>query len=390
MPPSPHAPYPAYFGLRSGRTSFLVSPNTNPGDLFGQDYKNTFSDIYAQMEERSYSSLGYKAVIWGDFGLGKTQFFRHVCITINRPAEFGVTPIPLLPVYIKQHALKSKAAFAEFASELLRALGVTEVGRAAEIYVADHGMEEIESLASSPNIPIAFEVLARYPGRARQLAFEWLCGSKLTAAEASNIETAAGRISGQLTKGKDFASVMCILALIILKVDGKILTYLVDEAERLESISDPDTFAQWLDGLRGITELEGLGVVFAVGSATRDNVPDLLLENEIERRIGPTGYRQLENLAESDIRDFLMDALAAMRDTSVAVALTGVTLDADQQKIWPFDESGFDAFVDYCQNAPLANRPSEILNSLQNLAARCYREGKSAIDSGLVTSVLNP
>ena len=67
-----------YFGLRDNRSSFLIEPEKDADVLFGDDYKKRFSDVYTNLEERSYGALGYKAVLWGDFGLGKTHFLRHL------------------------------------------------------------------------------------------------------------------------------------------------------------------------------------------------------------------------------------------------------------------------------------------------------------------------
>ena len=53
-----------------------------------------------------------------------------------------------------------------------------------------------------------------------------------------------------------------ILSMMVYATEQKVLTYLVDEAERLKNIGDPDAIEQWLDCLRGTQSSRALGLIF--------------------------------------------------------------------------------------------------------------------------------
>jgi hypothetical protein len=388
MPNASKPPFDEYFGMKNGRKSFLIEPDKDPQVLFGADYREHFGDIYNKMEERSYASLGYKAVLWGDFGLGKTHFLKHLLFSIENPSAANVDAINVYPIYIKLSGLTRKAPFSAFAADLIRSIGSDNLGNIAGSYLNASGTTQLRQLAATESIATAFEVMGRFPGLARQHAIQYLCGEKLSTEQLRNIETPTGRVIGQVTKGKEFGSILQIIATMVLNSTGKVLTYLVDEAERLRNITDADAYEQWLGCLREITDLNGLGLMLTIGAVDRDQLPGLLLENEIETRISPLGYIRLENLGESNIIDFLRDALQRMRDVSTAAAAANLSLQGTAADIWPFDQSGFDTFIDFCQTAPHANKPREILKALQEVTGRAYREKRPIIDSALVSSVL--
>jgi hypothetical protein len=383
-----------FYGLRNGRTSLSLDPDRNVEDrglLFGDDYQQKFEDIYDKLEELSNAKLGYKAVYWGDFGLGKTHFLRHLQYIVQNPDKIGKTPIAVRALYVKCSAFKRRAPFADFAAELIKALSPDDLGRLVSQYVDMKGAHALREVANSDNIADAFGVIGNFPGLARQNAIRWLCGEQLTSTDLDNIAAAGTRLSGILCKGKEFASVIAIIAELVSTVEDKVLTFLIDEGEKLRNISEPDAYENWIDSLMAITELKKLGLIFTIGAGTRDKLPDLLEEPEIQRRIDLTGYVELPILSESNIRDFVEDALAGLIDLSISAAAadSGVTAKSENANIWPFSKEGMEAFVLHCQEGDNANKPSAILTGLQILVLRAYRLKTVPIDESFVEGVLS-
>jgi hypothetical protein len=382
-----------FYGLRNGRTSFSLDPDRNIEDrglLFGDEYNDKFETIYEKLEELANAKLGYKAVLWGDFGLGKTHFLRHLQYIIENPAKIGKSPIAVLPLYVKCSAFRRRAPFADFAGELIRAFPAQQLGTIVSQYLHSKGAEELLNVANSESIASAFAVVGNFPGLARQNAIRWLCGEHLTSSDLENIEAAGAPLSGVISKGKDFAGVLAVLAELVSTVEGKVLTYLVDEGEKLRNVTEPDAAENWLDCLMAITELKKLGLIFTIGAQTRDRLPLLLVEEEIERRIDPTGYISMDPLAESDLIDFVKDTLAAFVDvsSSTAAAANNINPGSAEAEIWPLNQAGLDAFVEYGKNGPQANKPSSVLNGMQTLILRAYRIGATPIDADFVEGVL--
>ena len=189
-------------------------------------------------------------------------------------------------------------------------------------------------------------------------------------------------------------------------VHGKVPVYLVDEAERLQNISNVDTFAAWSAALRELTELTKVGMVFFVGALTRNELPQLLLLDEIRRRIGVVNYVEFQNPSRDAIRDFLVELFATsiqkgevpsdLRSAVVEAALSSevpaelqelTAAPPDALSTYPFTPAAFEEFVEQVSTGDAASKPSEVLKRVQKVAQRAMRADARTIDAKLVEAL---
>src|SRR5438094_8759752 len=84
-----------WYFMRPGFTRFRMEPETDPQYLFGIKDRRQRDHLLSAIEEECYSHDGHKAVVFGDYGRGKTHQTRNIMYEIGRRG------LPLLPMYIK-------------------------------------------------------------------------------------------------------------------------------------------------------------------------------------------------------------------------------------------------------------------------------------------------
>jgi hypothetical protein len=213
-------------------------------------------------------------------------------------------------------------------------------------------------------------------------------------------------ITPQLTDSRRFGSVMRGLSHIYATVDGKGIQYFIDEAERFNNISNADTFATWLVCLRELTEVPGVGLMFFVGANTRNALPVLLMQEEINRRIGVVNYMELLGPGRDDLRAFMLELFATCirkgeppaqhrdalsddaKDATVPAELVEITGgDARKLETYPFEPNAFDEFIENALAGQTSSKPSEVLIRILKVAQRAIRRGQPTIGTAIVNEI---
>jgi hypothetical protein len=209
----------------------------------------------------------------------------------------------------------------------------------------------------------------------------------------------------QLSDSREFGAVMRGLAHIYATVDGRVLLYLVDEAERFENVTNVDTFAGWLAALRELTEISGVGLMFFVGAVTRNQLPTLLLSEEVMRRIGVANYVEFTNPSRDQLKAFLLELFSTFiakgpmpaphnevvgddaRNAAIPEELRLIAPDAAALEAYPFEPDALDEFVEHVATGHMASKPSEVLIRLLKASQRAMRKDKHVIGRSIVNEV---
>lgn len=384
--------------MRDGFDTFRFEPDKHRQYLFGVPERRQRDFLLGEIEQSTYSTDGQKAVLFGDYGRGKT----HICHNL----EYVITKrgLAVLPIYVKCPAFKSKEPFATLFGQMLLGHPSTEIQRVANAYatrVQKGDSKPLEQVIRSEGIARVMAVGLAAPNLDAVInSIRWLSGEpKISMAISPALKP-------QLTDSKDFGEVMRGLAHMFIEIDGKTPLYLVDEAERLESVTNPDVYASWLASLREISEIINVGIVFFIGANSRNNLPALLLNDEIQRRIGVSNYFEFLSASRDQLRTFVDELLrTAIRkgpvpepqkdvvsptalDEAVPAGLIEIVGD-DPAKLaaYPFDPDAYDEFVDQVVGGPYASKPSEVLIRLQKAAQRAIRLDKQTIDLDIVEAI---
>src|SRR5580700_3614373 len=106
-----------WFFLKPTFTSFKISPTRHPQCLFGKEDSELRDTLLTSLEESTYSQLGYRAIIVGQAGRGKTQLANHLLYTAHQK-DFA-----LELVYVDCPTIPSpKASLSVFFSQVLKSL----------------------------------------------------------------------------------------------------------------------------------------------------------------------------------------------------------------------------------------------------------------------------
>lgn len=388
----------SWFFLRPGFASFKITPETQPGLLFGTREQKKRDILLGEIEGACYSRAGYKAVVFGDYGRGKTH------LSLNLKFKSARDGLGVVPIYLKCSAYTAKEPFSTLFGQFLRELNLVDVRRVTTEYfkmVADGKARPIREIVHLEDVAVAIENGLQLPNdNVVRDTMRWLGGEKVT------MTLVAAQLKDRLTDSREFGAVMRGLTHMYREVDGKVLLYFLDEAERLENITHIDTYAAWTAAFRELTEIEGLGLIMFIGAVSRNALPTLLLSDEIMRRVGIANYVEFQNPGRDDIRDFLIELLGTLvrkgpvpdvhqpamspeaLDDEVPEGLTETTGgDEDRLRFYPFEPDAFDDFVEQIAIGDMSSKPSEALIRLTKAATAAMRKDKKTIDSKIVDDI---
>jgi len=389
----------SWFFMRPGFSTFRLEPEKHPQFLFGTRERRQRDYLLGEIEGACYGKDGYKSVIFGDYGRGKTHMCHNLQFEIKRQN------MAINPVYIKCSAYISKEPFQSLFREMITRHRTDDVKRVATEYVRltkEGGAQPIRDIVQSEDIAFVINNgLTAVNEEAVRNCMRWLGGEPKVP-----MQLISNSLKPQLTDSRDFGAVMRGFAHMFSTVDNNVLLYLVDEAERFENVTNVDTFAGWLASIRELTEIPGVGLMFFVGALSRNNLPTLLVQEEVMRRIGVANYVEFQNPSREELRDFLLELFATfVRKGEVPEQHRGVVADdardpvvpeelqrltggeAKRLETYPFEPDAFDEFIEQAAAGHMSSKPSEVLIRLLKAAQRSMRKNQHTIGRAIVEEV---
>jgi len=164
---------------------------------------------------------------------------------------------------------------------------------------------------------------------------------------------------------------------------------MVDEAERLREIRRGDPYNLWLEALREIFRRPTLGLLMFVIAEGRDDIPELLYEEEVMSSIGSNNVWESAGFGGDSAGSFLRDLLTHViqREPCPPCLTTLLGESNESLETYPLTADAFDEFVAY-HSRPPANRPREMLNNLEAAARRAISRNKRFIDMPVLQEIL--
>lgn len=392
--------------MRPGFVDLRLEPETHSQFLFGERDRRLRDELLDGIEEGHLGGEGQKAVRYGDYGRGKTHQSRNLI------HEIGRRGLPVKPVYVKAIEFRKNEPFATLFGQMIEALGSHEVnGLATEFQrrVAAGTAQPLETIIASEDILEVFKRLSNPTMEYVRYALRWLGGdTSLTKQERNQLFTGLGN---PVSVSREFGEVMRGFAHMYETVDERMLLFFIDEAERLREITNPDTYWSWSACWRELLEIVGVGFIFFVGAKTRDDLPHLLVSDEILGRIGSTNYKDILNPGHDELKAWVLEFLqtyfrkgsvpAPLReavaeavgedsadDAEVPEELRALTGDnAEALAAYPFTPDALEAFVTQCVTEELANKPREVLKRLRKAAAKAAIKGERIIGEEIVDQI---
>src|SRR5262245_2042613 len=165
-----------FFFMRDGFQTFRLEPDKHNFLLFGKRDRAQRNHLLEHLEEASYSLEGYKSVIIGDYGRGKTHQSKNI------EFEIESRDLSLYPIYVKCIEFKAKESFSTFFKELVTGISTEHLQRLAKEYEerrAKGDVSALETIIGDEDVARVFRhgLSAPNPDVVR-LSMRWLGGEQ--------------------------------------------------------------------------------------------------------------------------------------------------------------------------------------------------------------------
>lgn len=391
----------SWYFMRPGFGTFMLEPERHRHVLLGESDREFRDHLLREIEGATFSNDGFKAVIYGDYGRGKTHLVQNLVFLAEKRS------MKVVPIYIKSSAYISKEPFQNLFKEFVTRLRAEDVKRVAEAYrkrVEEGSAPSLESIVQFEEISFVMEEgLTAVNLNIVRTSMKWLGGE-----DKVSMGTIREGLKPRLNDSREFGAVLRGLSHMFITIDGKVPLYLVDEVERFQNVVNVDTQYQWLASLRELTEIPGVGFIFLIGAKTKNELPIFFVQDEIVRRIGSTNYKEIFNPGREQLREFVCELLStcirkgevpeAQReflsrealDASVPDELKTITGgSADRLESYPFELDALDSFIEQLATDSMASKPSELLIRVQKCARKAMLEDKRMISRKMVEQSSN-
>jgi hypothetical protein len=194
----------------------------------------------------------------------------------------------------------------------------------------------------------------------------------------------------QITDEAQLARNVGALGEVLLVGEGKNLIFLVDEAERLQTIISGDHYWIWLSSLRELFRKPAVGLVLFTIASGRDDVPQILWQEEISSVIGANNIYAAPTFAKTHAESFLRELLSTViRRDPMPQGLKDLLAGAGESiDTYPFTTEAFEEFVGHYAMSTATSIPREIINGLERCARRAMTLDKKLIDMAVLNKVI--
>jgi len=365
--------FPEWFCLADGRRNFQIDPVRDKAFLFGEPTWER--DIDARLRRAQLLGEPVRLVWWGQYGIGKTHRLRHTEHLVGaRSYRYHTT-------YVVATDIQDKTGFDRLHYELVNSLSKDRMRAHVSSYLLKLRTQPdlVPPLADvARNVGDVEAALRSFGGDNEQLvtpAWRFLCGLELK----GNDLALANVTKSALDSSLDFVAVLSALATIFALETGKELLFLVDECENFARVTNKSAENRWQESIRSLLDVRNLSLVMAVGAERQENLPKIILQPDIVRRIQKDNYVQMAAFTKPVARTFIEGMLKQWIDAEKVATREAELRDEPgfDKACFPFTSKAFDKFCDWAVIDPRAAKPSVIIDKLNSIAAEAYfRDGK--------------
>ncbi len=368
----------SWFGLKTEHNDFSIETDTDAKQFFARHDLN--DDLMAKLRRSFRTGNPPKLVLYGYWGWGKTHTLRHMQYKIETSADF-----PAIVVFVEMPDITMKSTFQVAHSALLDALGFDRAKQWVLLYQTrhpDNARELIQDFTQSGDIATAFANMLAF-GEGSRIAWDWLRGISLSAADAR----LAG-LSPGLSQSTHFVKVLQMFGRLARDVEGKMLVFMLDEAAKLDYVSNPDAVNHWLNAFKLLADSQTKEVGFIVSGSYTD-MSDMALplqDEQVVGRFGDPNYIPLRPLDEEDTKTFVTSLLQEWIDPAKRKEITNNwAVQADDETVtdttFPFTEPGLDLTVQYACRQGGYTSPRDIQVTLDDLLNRAIDDGRHIVSA---------
>lgn len=374
-----------WYGLKDERKDFTIENAADGQLLFAR--ANLDDQLQAILRKSFRTGNPPKLVLFGDWGYGKTHTLRHIEYVISSNADFAAQC-----VFVELPDITAKSTFQVAHAALLDALGLDRAKTWMLQYQTKHQSKAqglIQGVTQSEDIAKAFLTLISF-GESGRICWDWLRGVSLSAADARSVGLAP-----VLDQSNQLVAVLKMLGRLSLDIDKKVLVLMIDEAAKLNDVTNGDSIGHWRNAFKLLADkgTRELGVVISASFVDVDDMPKMLADEQIRSRFSPDHYIQLNSFGPDEAMDFVSALLVNWVDSSKRDALLNkFENEKDEEDVsetsFPFTLPGREKFIEYaCRNGNITN-PRDLQSTLDTILNGAIDGNRHILSSNYMYQIL--
>lgn len=346
-----------------------------------------------------------KFFIYGRYGGGKTHTLSHIQHLLRHDRDSLGIYQETEPILAEVPPLRAKEQWKTMHEHFLDTVGKALVKEAIQALVAEAGGDvpgalrdhdvlrfgEASLQASQASI---FRAML-FGGHQETTAWEWLKGKALSTDQAATLQTETN-----LTRPSDYLAALLNVASLIHKGLRRKVVLLIDEAESIRSVTNPDSLQEFIWAFRRLVDNENDVLGLIVGFQTEggmEDAPGVFTDEAVITRIGDAGFIDLGELVaeETDAKNFIVSVLDRLVDQEAAKTDIEAHGLSTEPEYFPFTLDAVDLIANHVVDDPEHTSPRWIKNTLADAVIRAWQEGRDSgrvliIDDALAEKALYP
>ena len=241
-----------------------------------------------------------KAVLWGAFGTGKTHFCYYVKMRLADIAKV---------VYVECPPCHRRTKYSELHAAIMR-----KIGREYALGLIEQTIREAnrtgKPLAEALGLDQDLTAVIRGGfGSDRTTLWRYLSGQKLGAREVRLIDA----ISPQIRED-DAVAIVNSIAKLVGSQEKRQLFIMIDEFENTHALLG-DSLMMFIGAVRGLVdESSDVGVVFIASVRSMDEMPFIIVEDPVRRRIGLTNFIYYKEYTRQELEELIHQLIEFRRE----------------------------------------------------------------------------
>jgi Cdc6-like AAA superfamily ATPase len=232
-----------------------------------------------------------KAVLWGAFGTGKTHFGYYVGLKLAEIARV---------VYVECPPCHRRTKYSDLHAAIMR-----KIGREYALGLFEQTIREAnrtgKPLAEALGLDQDLTAVIRGGfGSDRTTLWRYLSGERLGSREVRLIDA----ISPQIRED-DAVAIVNSIAKLVRSQESKQLFIMIDEFENTHALLG-DSLMMFIGAVRGLVdESSEVGVVFIASVRSLDEMPFIIVEDPVRRRIGLTNFMEYKEYTRKELEELI-------------------------------------------------------------------------------------